>query len=533
VRLTALAVVALAVACAVAASGAAPALAAAAALAPSIAPAAVKPPKLDWQSCTDPAQQGFQCASARVPLNYRHPHRRKIHLALIRHPATDPAHRIGTLFFNPGGPGAPGTGVLPLGLDRLFPAALRERFDIVSWDPRGVGDSTAVHCFGSQQAENHFLGSMVAGASFPVGAAQERRWIRRYRRFARRCEREDGRLLRHVSTADTARDLDLLRRAVGDRRLTYYAVSYGTFLGATYANLFPRRVRALALDGNMDPKAYVHRRLKANGDRFLSTDLRQRTDRGASRTLAAFAELCARAGTARCAFAAQSAAATKAKFAALMRRMQNHPERFDVSSAELVSQTANALYGPAGWPALAQALQELWASGATGRPLAPAGSSSAASITQVLEQVYAIRCSESPNPGPAAFRALDSLAYARSGDLGRYWSWLSEPCSSWRATAADRYAGPWDRRTHNPILVIGNTHDPSTPYRGAKAMARQLARARLLTLDGYGHTSRVDPSACANQALTDYLVHLELPSPGTICQPDRAPFDPKFGQPLP
>lgn len=481
---------------------------------------AVPAPKLSWQPCAGRAQKGFQCATARrVPLDYRHPRGRTIHLALIRHRATDPGHRISTLFFNPGGPGGAGTAALPLYF-RLFPAALRARFDIASWDPRGVGESTPVKCFSSARAESRFLAGMVVGNSFPVGSAEMGKWIRRYRAFDRHCERRSGALLRHVSTTDTARDLNLLRRTVGDRRLSYEGISYGTFLGATYANLFPDRVRALVLDGNLNSKAYLRPQVKANGGRFLTTDLRTRADQSAEGTLNAFLELCGGANTAHCAFSAGSPSATRAKYAALLRRLQNGPRGADMTYAEVVSTTGNLLYSTAAWPLLANALQDLWTAGNPKRRAAGRDASTA----QLIGQVFAIRCSESPNPRPDAFRSLDAFAFRRSGPLGPWWSWQSLACASWRATAADRYTGPWDRRTANPVLVTNTTHDPATPYIGAVAMARQLGRAGLLTVDGYGHTVLANPSACANRYVSRYFIDKALPPAGTSCKQDRVPF---------
>jgi pimeloyl-ACP methyl ester carboxylesterase len=328
-----------------------------------------------------------------------------------------------------------------------------------------------------------------------------------------------------------------LRRAVGDRRLNYWGISYGTFLGATYANLFPRRVRAMILDGNLNPRAYVQRQLRANEGTFLSTDLRQHSDQGAARTLRAFLNLCGRADTAHCAFSAHSPAATRAKYAALLRRLRQHPARAKVSYAALVSDTANALYQTGEWPGEAMQLQNVWTTGTTrGSPPArdpfpipqPLGevpaAASAGGTLQLPGQVFAIRCSESPNPRLVAFPSLGRLAYQRSGPVGPWWSWQSLLCGNWPATAADRYAGPWDRRTANPLLVIGNTHDPATPYRGALAMSRQLARARLLTVDGYGHTALLNPSACANAYASDYLITKALPAKGTRCEQNTAPF---------
>jgi pimeloyl-ACP methyl ester carboxylesterase len=526
---------------------AAPALSSAlAASAPSAATVAA--PRLVWHPCASPEQQGFQCATARVPLDYSHPRGSKIHLAVIRHPASDRAHRIGTLFFNPGGPGASGTGFLPLLLEQ-FPASLQAvqaRFDIASWDPRGVGASTAVKCLRTAEDENRFLDGMVAGESLPVGRAEIDRWIERYRMFDRLCALRNRNLLGHVSTADTARDLDLLRAAVGDRRLSYLGFSYGTFLGATYANLFPGRVRALVLDGNVNPVSYVSQQRRANRGLFLSTDLRERSDQSSARVLNAFLEVCGRTDTAHCAFSAGSAPATQAKYAALLQRLRTNPQSANVTYAEVVSDTGGALEAPAAWPDLAKFLQQVWTTGQGSRPLAapepfslpalarpPITASAASPPQQSIGQTFAIRCSESPNPGPAGFRSLDRFAYDRSGPIGPWWLWIAAGCPSWSASASDRYAGPWNRRTANPVLVVGNTYDPNTRYQGAEAMARQLARARLLTLDGYGHTSGADPSTCVFRAYVAYLVDLRLPPRGTVCQPDRVPFDPDFGQPLP
>ncbi len=506
-------------------------------VAPALTPAsaaAVAPPNLSWHPCADPAQKGFQCATARgVPLDYRHPRGRTIHLALIRHRAGDPAHRIGTLFFNPGGPGSLGTVGLPKELGN-FPARLRARFDLVSWDPRGVGNSTAVQCFDSQGDENRFFEGTPNG--FPVGAAQMDKWIQRYGAFGRRCGRVvGGGLLRHVSTADTARDLNLLRRAVGDRRLSYLGISYGTYLGATYANLFPDRIRAMTLDGNINPIAYSRRRLKANGGRFLGTSLRRDDDRGAARTLNAFLDLCGRAGSSRCAFSAGSPAATRAKFAALLERLRTHPTGATMTYAELVRGTVFALYttepspyGRPGWSAWAQELQDLWTGKArqrtpgAGDPLPVAGDSGSGYIGP--EQAAAILCSESPNPRAAAFKRQDGLAYRRSGAAGRYWAWVPELCAGWPVRAADPHAGPWNRRTANPVLVIGNTHDPSTAYRESVAMAHQLARARLLRVDGYGHTVLENPSVCASRYESRYFIDRALPPAGTRCRQDHMPL---------
>ena len=335
-----------------------------AALLVGAAPAAAapgRPPVLNFDRCTAEQKDGFQCATARrVPLDYDHPRGPLIRLAVIRHRATDRARPLGTLFFNPGGPGAPGTDLLPSVYDD-FPRELRARFDIASWDPRGVGSSTAVQCFASERDEARFVSRIPVG--FPVGEAERRAWTRRYARFNRRCGRRNGRLLEHVSTADTARDLDLLRRAVGDRRLNYYGASYGTFLGATYANLFPRRVGRMVLDANLDPVAWTRKGARRP---FLTTFLRTRADEGAAETLGAFLDLCGRAGTAGCAFSAGSPEATQAKWTTLLERVRSQPVSLGtapepMSYGELALRVIAGLYRvDPGWTATAELMQSAW-----------------------------------------------------------------------------------------------------------------------------------------------------------------------------
>src|SRR5215469_18689682 len=186
---------------------------------------------LDWKPCTNPAQQGFDCATVQVPLDYSHPHGQMINLAVIRHRATGPGSRIGSIFVNYGGPGIQGTVDLPMDfavpciLLYCVPEPLRQRFDIISWDPRGIGESTAVQCFDTVQDELDFIAMLPHGV--PVTPAQRSAWIKGYSYIAQLCGARNGELLEHISTTETARDLDLLRRAVGDPQLYYLGESYG------------------------------------------------------------------------------------------------------------------------------------------------------------------------------------------------------------------------------------------------------------------------------------------------------------------
>ncbi|MFD5465055.1 alpha/beta hydrolase [Kitasatospora sp. NPDC127059] len=502
-----------------------------AALTPAAVAAAAPVPPVPALSWSKPCAPGFQCDTARVPLDHRAPRGRSIELALIRRPADDQGHRVGTLFYNPGGPAIPGTAALPAAAP-LFPAEVRRRFDIVSFDPRGVGASTTLQCFPGPAAEQVLLGGLPAG--YPVGAEQQSRWADTYAQLGHRCAANDRTgLLAHLSTADVARDLDLLRQAVGERRLNYLGTSYGTYLGATYANLFPGRVRAMVLDSGVDPVAWSTGRTPQ--DRALPPFLRTGSDLGSARTLDDFLDRCGAASPADCAFSVGSPAATRAEYSGLMDRLERGPvtvgtgpQAVTYDRATAVSAIAPLLYSaqpePAfhspGWAALGQQLQSLWTAADT--PAAPQPTGAPPYQTQVL----GVLCADTANPpADADYPALADLAQARSGALGPYWVWQTQRCAGWPAEAArDRYDGPWDRRTAAPVLVVANTGDPAWPYQGSRTLADTLARGRLLTVDGPGHTVLGNPSACAAGYEERYLLDGELPPPGQVCAPDGPPF---------
>src|SRR5580700_5405220 len=244
-------------------------------------------PVLHWRSCDG----GFQCATARVPLSYRDPRGAAISIAVLRHLATDPARRIGTLFFNSGGP-MEQIDTLVANFAGFIPAAIAARYDIITFDPRGFGYSTAVRCFPTMAAETRFLGGAAFGGLplFPVGARQEAAFERTWARFDARCAQRNGSLLDHDTTADVARDMNLLREAAGAPALNYLGLSYGTGLGATYANLFPATTGHMILDGNLNPVAWT----RPDG---VPTFLGQGTDQASAATMRAFLDLCGKAAT--------------------------------------------------------------------------------------------------------------------------------------------------------------------------------------------------------------------------------------------
>jgi pimeloyl-ACP methyl ester carboxylesterase len=305
-------------------------------------------PKLNWTPCDG----RFQCATSRVPLDYRRPRGATIRIAVIRHLAAHRAHPARTLLVNGGGPTEQ---IEPFVAEfSAIPAALRARFDIVTFDMRGFGLSSAVRCFPSVGAENKFLADLPP---FPVGARQVAVWEKTWARFDALCARKNASLLRHDTTTDVARDMNLLRQAMGIRKLNYLGLSYATALGAVYANLFPATIGHMVLDGNVDPVAW------SKGGR-LPDSLREGEDLATASVMRSFLNLCATASSSACAFSAGTAAATRAKFTTLLNRLLKHPVTIgNPPQTFTYADTINDVppRDVSDWQSAAVLLQQLWA----------------------------------------------------------------------------------------------------------------------------------------------------------------------------
>jgi pimeloyl-ACP methyl ester carboxylesterase len=337
-----------------------------------------------------------------------------------------------------------------------------------------------------------------------------------------------------MATADVARDLDVLRQAVGDAQLNYAGVSYGTFLGQTYANMFPNKIRAMIIDGVLDPIAWT----TGSGDGFtVPFSTRLHSDAGAQATLNEFFRLCDTGVD--CAFAPDSAA----RFTALGDALKAHPlpvifpdgSTGEVNYSILIAMTLGAMYDSSSWEDFAHVLADLEAQvGAQqlGVRLQRFWHPLNAYITKrgfphyynFLESFPAVACADSDNPhNYAAWSSAADAAEAQYGTFGRIWTWVSSICADWPNADADRYIGPFDHNTSNPILIIGNEFDPATRYEGAVTASNLLPNSRLLTVHGWGHTS-LFISQCADAVQTRYLVDLTLPPVGTVCEQDHVPF---------
>jgi pimeloyl-ACP methyl ester carboxylesterase len=509
------------------------ALLATATAAPRPATTAAAETGIAWQACPLPELPARECGSLTVPLDYDEPAGSTISIALARVPATDQAGRIGSLITNPGGPG--GSGVEGLAYMYVaLPEPLRARFDFVVFDPRGVGQSAPVKCFATVAERTAFFAAIP---TVPIGAQEIAARQRASQELARHCEERNADLLPHLSTANVARDMDQLRQAVGDQQLTYLGSSYGTYLGATYANLFPDTIRAMVLDGVINPPSYTS---AGHGDGDVAgpettSFLRILSPQGSAAALDQFLTRCSDVGTDYCPFAAESAAATRAKFAALMDRLRAEPViaqgpagTLTVTYSLTVETVRGALYAAPLWSSLAQGLQRLAEGDAVGflEATQNLGGPLPTEYHNTQEASPASNCVDADSPrDPDQFQAMVQRAEARTPYFGAAWAYIVQPCVFWAAEDADRYTGPWDAPTSATILLISRGYDPATPHSGAMAASQTLANARLLTIDGWGHSYfEGGLSTCANEIMTTYLIDLQLPAPDTVCPEDAPPF---------
>jgi pimeloyl-ACP methyl ester carboxylesterase len=462
------------------------------------------PGTLSWSSCRDTLARtaGLQCASLGVPLDPAEPDGDTISIAVARARSTgSDEERIGSLVLNPGGPGGSGIEFLTSAA-AAFPPELTDRFDLVSFDPRGVGESTPVRCIDDATKEEQLSGDLSPDTAEELEDALDDQ-----EEFLEGCQQNSGELIEHMSTADVAADMDLLRAALGEDRLNYLGYSYGTSIGAVYATLFPENVRTMVLDGSVSPQASDEDQLLAQAQGF-------------ERTLANFVAACNASSD--CALAPDAQAAIDAT----RQQLETSPVEVETESGtrslgpDLFDlAVATALYDTTLWGALALSVDQVDSGGAatllslvdrqTGRQ--PDGSYDNSSDAQTM-----VSCSDSaerPSVDEAtatAQRILEQApifggvtAYGALGCLG--WPTAANPLPELTGVGAPT------------VLVVGTVGDPATPYEWSEQMAQALESAVLLTYEGDGHTAFLRGGPCIDDAVVAYLVDLTVPAEGTRC----------------
>ncbi len=459
---------------------------------------------LAWGSCENRLARAanLECGRLAVPLDPSKPDGETTELVVARQNATgERSKRIGSLVLNPGGPGGSGIEFLAAAA-QAFPPELVERFDLVSFDPRGVGESSPVKCLTDEQKAESLDGDLSPSTESEIDEV-----FKEQKEFLDGCKNNSSKLLEHMSTADVAADLDRIREALGDEKLTYAGFSYGTAIGAVYATLFPENTRALLLDGSVSPNASDAEMMLTQVKSFESVLAEFETACDASPLCVIGPDSASAIAKVR---ADLSASPVKVKSDFGTRTMG--VDQFDLA-------LATGLYDTSLWGVLAGAIAGLRTGGAdslfalmdqqTGRQADGSFNNSADAQTMV-------NCSDSserPTRDEAA--ALAQQITLEAPTFGPAFGWAAASCIGW-----PKPENPVPTITgagSAPILVVGTKGDPATPYSWSVAMADVLESATLLTYEGAGHTAFMKAGACIDNAVVGYLADLKMPAAGTSC----------------
>ncbi|MEW9534506.1 alpha/beta hydrolase [Microbispora sp. NPDC049125] len=451
---------------------------------------------LSWGPCKEASSSaGFECATMPVPLDYAKPEGEKIGIALVRLRATDTGRRIGALVFNFGGPGGSGVSTL-LNAASAF-AALGRRYDLVSFDPRGVDRSGGIHCLSGPQMDQWL-------SREPSDSTEEE--TRLATDFARGCQRSAGRILPYVGTMNAARDMESLRQSLGEPRLNYFGFSYGTHLGAVYATLFPRAVGRMVLDSAVDPSVGM-------------LDMAKTQALGFQKAYEDYLADCAKTRTS-CPLGADTATAN-ATVLNLLRGLERQPVKSDgrvVTEDIARAGVVQALYSRLTWPLLTEAIRDAGKGDMRGLlTLADeyAGRRPDGTYTSLQFSLPAILCADTTDR-PSVAQAED-LARRLDAQTPLFAPTAASAgsCSVWPVPGNDA-ARRVNATGSNPIVVVGVTNDPATPYQWAPRLTAQLRTGVLLTLAGEGHGA-YGQSPCIDTAVNSYLLGGKVPAKGLRC----------------
>lgn len=497
-----------------------------------------------------------ECATHLVPLDYDLPSGPQMTLQLTKRPATNPDDRIGTLFTNPGGPGESGA-LIPMLADMVFTPEVLKRFDIVGIEPRAVGGTPSTACFDT-------VDEAIEATSKPQlparTAAEKAEFAADTKATAHGCSRWSNVIARHASTAQSARDMDVMRRAVGDEQLTYFGISYGTVLGQTYAELFPDRVRALAIDGVVD----LARWHGYDGTSSTNMALRVGSGDAGDAALRQLLTLCDEAGADVCPLAGNVGSSLDA-FQALKRTLRDNPVQMPgidgtmrpVDDRGLVDVVSRLLRTPQGAESIPTVLIQIsdLAEGKTPQPSAQlvaavAGVDSSVGfsgtgdaggqenpapgrdeddwLAKALAKFHPARLTVMCTDGnhPTAWSAARQAAHHGAPLTGDSWAFFDAECyhPRWSAKDFDRLAQVRSPKTSAPVLIIGNYWDSATPYAQAKLAASRIPNNYFLSSDNWGHGATV-PVPCVKDAVEKYVV--DVAEPATDVCHVRQPFEPE------
>lgn len=457
--------------------------------------------QLSWRAC----DQGIQCARLRVPLSYDNPGAAAISLALVRLRSSRQGDRIGSLVLNPGGPG--GSGIdYGRAARSVTSQKLRNRFDIVGFDPRGVGDSSPIRCMTDRQTD-----AFIAADGSPDNAAEVASQVALSRAFALGCASRSSQLVGRIGTRDAARDVDILRAALGDKQLYWLGKSYGTFLGATYADLFPTHVGRMVLDGAVDPT-------------LTNAALAKGQAAGFELALGRFVDNCLRQSDCPLSGNRATALARIDKFLAdVDRKPLPTDQNRKLTQGLAVLAIVGSLYDSGqGWPDLRFGLTEAFR-GDGSVLLSEADSYTDRNYDGHYngngnDALYAINALDrTDRPGVAQIQQLAREWKTVSPRFGEYLAWGNLPFAYWKV-APTNAPHPITAPGSPPIVVIGTRYDPATPYQWAQALAKQLSNGHFIGWNGDGHTAYLQGSKCVDAAVDSYLLTGAPPVSPLLCR---------------
>ncbi|MET9412017.1 alpha/beta hydrolase [Streptomyces sp. NPDC002935] len=477
---------------------------------PRATPTALSPyygQKLDWRSCGVP---GFECATMKAPLDYAKPGAGDVRLAVSRKKATGPGKRLGSLLVNPGGPGGSAVGYLQSYAGIGYPADVRARYDMVAVDPRGVARSEPVECLNGREMD-----AFAQTDTTPDDGKETDQLVDAFKKFAEGCGEHSPDLLRHVSTVEAARDMDILRAVLGDEKLNYVGASYGTFLGATYAGLYPDRVGRLVLDGALDPS-------------LTARKLNEEQTAGFETAFQSFAKDCVRHSDCPLGDAGTSPDQVGRNLKAFFQQLDKEPiPAGDADGRKLGEALATtgviaAMYDETAWPQLRDALTSAMRKNDGSGLLALSDSyyerDADGQYANLMSANAAVNCLDLP----AAFSGPDQVeeslpAFEKASPVfGEGLAWASLNCAYWPVKNTGE-PHRIEAKGAAPILVVGTTRDPATPYPWARSLASQLSSGTLLTYVGDGHTAYGRGSACIDSTINRYLLQGTPPQKGKRC----------------
>jgi pimeloyl-ACP methyl ester carboxylesterase len=458
--------------------------------------------ELTWQDCVE--DEKYQCAVIKVPVDYQNPQIASINLALKKLVAKDKNSKIGSLLINPGGPGGSGTDYVTYAED-AFGKRLMKSFDIIGFDPRGVALSTPLDCLTDKEVDE-----FIAFDGTPDDDQEINESIALTQKLVNGCEKIANNLISHVGTKEAAKDMDIIRALVGDEKLFYLGASYGTYLGGMYAELFPEKVGRLVLDGAVDPSL--------SGEE-LSFDQAVGLDNALKR----FVDDCAQYKDCPLDAGGEKGIQQIRKFLdsldANSLKTEN-PERVLTQSMGVYA-VAGALYSETWWSFMRQALASAFKGDGSDllvivdlfNDRADDGTFS----NNSTEAIYAINCFDTPSTKTVAEVKQLAIQWTKQAPVfGDYLAWGNLSCSLWPVKDPDPI-NKFEAKGAAPILVIGTTFDPATPYKWAIGLSDQLTSAVLLTFEGDGHTAYMRGSSCIDKYVEDYLIDGVTPEDNIVC----------------